>query len=86
MKTHSFRTYGDLHVLPDCGDAYRAAEGWNKFNIIEDAVDAITSPTADKLGGVKDIYTLGGSKSSANGKGLQIIRYNDGTARKVMKK
>ena len=49
-------------------------------------MDAITSPTADKLGGVKDIYTLGGSKSSANGKGLQIIRYNDGTARKVMKK
>lgn len=34
----SFGTYGTLHVLPGCGDAYRATDYWNNFNIVEDAV------------------------------------------------
>jgi hypothetical protein len=32
-----FTTYGDLHVLPGCKEAYEAADFWKKFNIIEDA-------------------------------------------------
>lgn len=81
-----FFNYGDLHVLPGCGDVYRSGEYWSQFNIIEDAVDAITSPTSDNQVCVKDIYTLDGNKGTANGKGLQIIRYSDGSVRKMMKK
>ncbi len=39
----SFSTYGTLHVLPGCKAAYEAVDGWNKFTIVEDALDpAIT--------------------------------------------
>lgn len=33
----TFYIYGTLHVLPGCGDAYRAANYWKNFTIIEDA-------------------------------------------------
>ena len=39
----TFTTYGTLHVLPGCKAAYEAVDGWNKFTIVEDALDpAIT--------------------------------------------
>lgn len=39
----TFTTYGTLHVLPGCKAAYEAADGWNKFTIVEDAVDPATN-------------------------------------------
>jgi hypothetical protein len=43
----TFTTYGTLHVLPGCKAAYEAADGWNKFTIVEDAVDpALNTPEA----------------------------------------
>ncbi len=36
--SETFTTYGTLHVLPGCGDAYRTANYWKNFTIIEDAV------------------------------------------------
>ena len=43
----TFTTYGTLHVLPGCKAAYEAADGWNKFTIVEDAVDpAMSTPEA----------------------------------------
>lgn len=35
----TFSIYGTLHVLPGCGDAYRAAGYWKEFTIVEDAED-----------------------------------------------
>ena len=37
----TFTTYGTLHVLPGCKAAYEAVDGWNKFTIVEDAVDPV---------------------------------------------
>ena len=51
----TFTTYGTLHVLPGCKAAYEAADGWNKFTIVEDAVDlamettGISNVTADNV-------------------------------------
>lgn len=43
----TFTTYGTLHVLPGCKAAYEAVDGWNKFTIVEDAVDpAMNTPEA----------------------------------------
>ena len=43
----TFTTYGTLHVLPGCKAAYEAVDGWNKFTIVEDAVDpALNTPEA----------------------------------------
>lgn len=41
--SYTFRTYGTLHVLPGCGDAYRAASVWNNFTIMEDAIAPVTA-------------------------------------------
>ena len=59
----TFSAFKDLHVLPGCGDAYRNAPLWGRFNIIEDAVDAnaIASPVADKTV-VEGIYAIDGKK------------------------
>lgn len=76
---------GELHVQPGCGDAYREAEYWSNFNIIEDAVNDITAPTTGKISGIKERYSIGGIKGSHNGKGLQIIKFGDGTVRKTIK-
>ena len=38
---HTFSTYDTLHVLPKCKNTYENAEEWNKFTIIEDAVNFI---------------------------------------------
>lgn len=41
ISSSTFYTYGTLtlHVPSSCGDAYRAAEYWNTFTIVEDACD-----------------------------------------------
>lgn len=38
ITNETFSVYGTLHVLPGCKAAYEAAEYWNKFTIIEDAL------------------------------------------------
>ena len=50
----TFTTYGTLHVLPGCKAAYEAVDGWNKFTIVEDAVDpsettGISNVTTDNV-------------------------------------
>ena len=39
----TFSTYGTLHVLPGCKEKYQTAGEWNKFTIVEDAVDPFAS-------------------------------------------
>lgn len=37
IYSYTFNKYGTLHVLPGCGNAYRSAEYWKYFTIVEDA-------------------------------------------------
>ena len=51
----AFTTYETLHVLPGCKAAYEAADEWNRFTIVDDAVDlamettGISNVTADNV-------------------------------------
>ena len=62
----TFTTYGTLHVLPGCKAAYEAVDGWNKFTIVEDAVDLAMETT-----GISNVITdkiLKDGKYVVNGK------------------
>ncbi len=53
----TFSTYGTLHVLPGCKEAYEAAEYWKNFTIVEDAVSneiACADPTIEYVDGCFD--------------------------------
>ena len=43
----TFQKYGTLHVLPGCKAAYKAADYWKNFTIIEDANGSGTTEVAD---------------------------------------
>jgi hypothetical protein len=77
-----------LHVPAGCGDAYRALEPWSDFGtIVEDF-----EPTAINLvrsDGTKPdaYYNLQGQRIANPQRGqIVIIRYSDGTSRKVLMK
>ena len=69
-----FDTYGDLHVLNGCKEAYQNAEGWKNFNIIEDAEEilGISNIGAEAISSNK-IYTLSGKRLPVPQKGINII-------------
>ena len=48
----AFTTYETLHVLPGCKAAYEAADEWNRFTIVEDAVDLAMETT-----GISNVIT-----------------------------
>ena len=62
-------------------EAYKAADVWNEF------LHATTTGIQGKLNltdrHIAGVYTLDGRASSLNGKGVRIIRYSDGSSRKV---
>ena len=75
-----------LTVPVGSADAYRAAEGWNLFNNIEEAnLSGITSVTTD-TNGHETHYDISGKVVSPSAKGLHIVRKADGTTRKVIVK
>ena len=43
-----FHVYGTLHILPGCKSAYRNADGWKFFTIVEDA-ETNTIPINDEI-------------------------------------
>ena len=64
---------------------YMAAPGWSEFvNIVEygDDVDAIESVIADDS--EYQIYTIDGTLVEALQKGVNIIKYSDGTTKKIV--
>ncbi len=52
----TFTNYGTLHVLPGCKAAYKTADYWKNFTIIEDAKGSGTTEVADVEvnNGIKD--------------------------------
>lgn len=67
-------------------DAYKATAPWNKFGTIEviPGDNTPVSPIHDANGRILESYDLNGQKQSQLHKGLNIVRMNDGTVKKVM--
>ena len=89
ITLQTFTNYGTLHVLPGCKSLYQAAENWNRFNIVEDAVDGIEeTPFETENGEIKvvDVYDFNGKRLSGQQPGINILRMSDGTTRKVVVK
>lgn len=69
-------------------EIYKSANGWKNFwNIQEwDATTGIEAKEAKSSSSEVSIYNSLGTKLSKKGRGLNIIRYNDSTVRKVIVK
>ena len=80
-----FSVYGTLHVLPGCKSLYKDADYWKNFDIVEDAViNGIVSVSASSPKAIlTGIYDTSGKELPATQPGINIIRYSDGTSRKV---
>jgi len=71
-----------LHVPARSVVAYKAAEPWNQFKEIVAIENTGISPVSygDM---VKEVYSINGERKLSLNKGINIIKYTDGTAKKV---
>lgn len=74
-----------LYVPQGCAQAYRDDERWNAFSEIRE-FDTTTSVKPVEYDNVVPVewYNLSGTKLSTPQRGINIIRYSDGTVRKVI--
>ncbi len=74
-----------IYVPAGSGDAYKAADVWSNFDIQE--FDATGVKAVETVGDVEveGYYTVGGQKIGGLQKGVNIVRYTDGTSKKVIK-
>lgn len=84
---NNFDGFADVtvHVVKGCRKDYKKADGWKDLTIVEDlqkVVTAIDSPTQ----AVHEVgrYTIDGARISTPVRGINIIKYSDGTTRKVI--
>lgn len=87
----TFGTYPqDCILIVPAGSkaAYQNAEGWNMFSQIFESEEEASgiSATKSEHQAEANVYGLNGQCLNGQQKGLNIIRMNDGTVRKVMKK
>ncbi|MCD8290430.1 MAG: leucine-rich repeat domain-containing protein [Prevotella sp.] len=76
-----------LSVPLNASDAYAAAEVWEDFmNIEEISETGINSIAVDGQTRIANRYTIDGKQVNDMHKGINILRYTDGTTKKVMKK
>ena len=83
-----------LYVPESAIDNYRATSPWNGFGTIlpltQDMIDGIDCPKASETDENDDTetsrYDLNGRRLSSPQRGINIIRYSDGTTRKVLVK
>jgi hypothetical protein len=73
-----------LYVLEGCVQAYRADERWSAFSDIRE-MGGVTQvePVSRQAAVPVEYYNLSGSKQTGLQQGINIIRYNDGSVRKV---
>ena len=80
--------YNTLYVPYGTKEAYMNTQGWNVFkNIIEmpnDETTNISGIISDSA--QKSLYNIAGQKVNGNCKGITIVKYSDGSTRKVIKK
>ena len=75
-----------LYVPAGTADAYRQAEGWKVFKNIVEMEDSDDINEIKANDGSYEIYTLGGIHIETLQKGVNIIRYSDGSTQKVFVK
>lgn len=73
-----------LYVPKGCANKYREAEVWRDFDIEEMEVTGIGSATNDSTATEVARYDANGNLLAAPAKGLNIVRYSDGTVKKIM--
>ena len=73
-----------LYVPKGCANKYRAAEVRRDFDIEEMEVTGIGSATNDSTATEVARYDANGNLLAAPAKGLNIVRYSDGTMKKIM--
>jgi len=75
----------EVHVLIGSLEVYKTANVWKNFKKIFDNVTAVEKVTEE---GVREkaVYDLQGRKTNGMKRGLNIVRFSDGTTRKVFVK
>lgn len=73
-----------LYVPKGCAKKYRQAEIWKEFDIEEMDGTGIEGVTNDSTVTEVARYDANGNMLTAPAKGLNIVRYSDGTVKKVM--
>ena len=73
-----------LYVPQGSVQAYRNDERWNAFSEIREFDETEVKPVAHEAAVPVEYYNLSGSKLPAPQQGINIIRYSDGTVRKVI--
>ena len=73
-----------LYVPKGCAKKYRQAEVWKEFDIEEMDGTGIEGVTNDSTVTEEARYDANGNMLAAPAKGLNIVRYSDGTVKKVM--
>ena len=86
--SNSICEYATLHVPANSIEAYKNAEQWRNFGNIVALTDpsGIKSTTATQQPTVVECYTIDGKRINQPQRGLNIIKMNDGTTRKVVVK
>ena len=97
-KDYSYIFYHDtynkarLHVPIGCRNAYATTSPWRYFeNIIDDIEltgieDVIADSNSETHKQITDYYNLQGQRTTRLQRGVNIIRYSDGTTKKVLVK
>lgn len=73
-----------LYVPKGCANKYRDAEVWKEFDIEEMDGTGIEGATNDSTATEVARYDANGNLLAAPAKGLNIVRYSDGTVKKIM--
>ena len=73
-----------LYVPSGCASAYRALAPWSDFsNIVETDLTSIQTPTINSSETIVGYYNLQGQRIAEPQHGIVIVRYSDGTSRKM---
>jgi hypothetical protein len=93
VETDAFQNayikYATLHVPATSVEQYKAHEVWGKFGTIvplTEEANSISMLSADETNVIEHIYTIDNKQTNDFQKGVNIIQYKDGTAKKVLAK
>jgi hypothetical protein len=75
----------NLHIPNGTISAYQQADQWKNFFFINDDVSGIRTTENDAFAPFI-IYDLNGYKNEELQRGINIVKYSDGTIKKVMQK
>ncbi len=76
-----------LNVPVDCMDAYSQADYWSEFyNINEEDFSGIENIFVGENAKPLERYTINGAKISTPQRGINIVKYSDGSSKKILVK